>query len=795
MRLLILLNRYLISLLLAFLISSCSILQQHHLDAQYGLSNVDNRLQSLSQIKRDSTHQSYPEYYKDVKPILDNRCVVCHACYDAPCQLKLSSIDGLERGASKKKVYNATRLRAAQPSRLFEDEETVRQWREQGFFSVLNERDQTPEANLAASVMARLLTLKNKHPLPDTTPLPDSFDFSLYNANHCVRMEEFSGFVQQKPFWGMPYGLPKLPEKEYQTLIQWLAQGAVSLKTTKIPESERALIKHWEQFLNGNSLKHRLMSRYLFEHLFVARLYFSYADAKKQPEHCYRLVRSSTPPGEPVIRIATRRPYDDPGVKRVYYRLIQEAVTTVVKTHMPYRLDEQRMQRYHNLFIEADYKVTKLPGYEIASASNPFITFTQIPEKTRYQFMLDEAEFTIMGFIKGPVCRGQIALNVIQDHFWVFFINPELKLKVHQSGFLLKNLKGMQLPARDSSSALIFNWLKYAKEQEKFLKAKSQLLEQEAQILNIDSIWDGEQQNQNAALTVFRHFDSASVVKGLVGEKPKTAWVIDYSLLERIHYLLVAGFDVYGNYAHQLNTRLYMDFLRLEGEFNFLALLPERSRIQVRDDWYEKANNTVKNHLYGRYAYLSDETAIHYQTDDHKNELFDLLKDHLGDAVNRSYDLSGSDAQSDIESQLKTLERLKGNGIIHLPQVTFLVIDDAGKTLAYSLIHNNAHLNISHLFNEGSERISDEDTITVAKGFIGSYPNSFLSVDKEQLPWLIRLLTDMRTEKDYQNLLDQFGIRRNDPRFWRFSDRVHALFKQLQPLKSGIFDYNRLENR
>ncbi|CAG22542.1 hypothetical protein PBPRB0669 [Photobacterium profundum SS9] len=52
---------------------------------------------------------------------------------------------------------------------------------------------------------------------------------------------------------------------------------------------------------------------------------------------------------------------------------------------------------------------------------------------------------------------------------------------------------------------------------------------------------------------VFRHFDSASMVKGLIGVQPKTAWIIDYSLLERIHYLLVAGFDVYGDYERLLD--------------------------------------------------------------------------------------------------------------------------------------------------------------------------------------------------------------------------------------------------
>mgnify|MGYP000732865784 CR=1 FL=1 len=40
--------------------------------------------------------------------------------------------------------------------------------------------------------------------------------------------------------------------------------------------------------------------------------------------------------------------------------------------------------------------------------------------------LLDEAEFFIMNFIKGPVCRGQMALDVIQDRFWVFFIDPDI---------------------------------------------------------------------------------------------------------------------------------------------------------------------------------------------------------------------------------------------------------------------------------------------------------------------------------------------------------------------------------
>ncbi|MCW0469986.1 hypothetical protein OH492_16720 [Vibrio chagasii] len=41
-------------------------------------------------------------FLNEVKPIIDNRCVVCHACYDAPCQLKMSSVEGIDRGANAK---------------------------------------------------------------------------------------------------------------------------------------------------------------------------------------------------------------------------------------------------------------------------------------------------------------------------------------------------------------------------------------------------------------------------------------------------------------------------------------------------------------------------------------------------------------------------------------------------------------------------------------------------------------------------------------------------------------------
>src|SRR3990167_9471951 len=48
-------------------------------------------------------------YSRDVQPIFTAKCVACHACYDAPCQLNLGSGEGVQRGASKTPVYDGGR--------------------------------------------------------------------------------------------------------------------------------------------------------------------------------------------------------------------------------------------------------------------------------------------------------------------------------------------------------------------------------------------------------------------------------------------------------------------------------------------------------------------------------------------------------------------------------------------------------------------------------------------------------------------------------------------------------------
>jgi len=102
-------------------------------------------------------------YLGDVKPVLDRRCVACHSCYNAPCQLKLSSYEGLDRGANKQGVYSSSRLHAQDPTRLFMDAQTTEQWRAKGFTSVL---ENTAGGDLNDSILLELLEAKRRQPVP-----------------------------------------------------------------------------------------------------------------------------------------------------------------------------------------------------------------------------------------------------------------------------------------------------------------------------------------------------------------------------------------------------------------------------------------------------------------------------------------------------------------------------------------------------------------------------------------------------------------------------------------------------
>ena len=205
--------------LLVAALAGCATLTSDSLDERFGQADPTR----FDRVPLAAT--GGVSYRHDVKPILERRCVVCHGCYDAPCQLKLDSWAGLARGSSKTPVYDV-RLLEAPPTRLGIDAQRPSQWRQLGFDPVLSERSSRPGNELAASVLYRSLQHKQAHPLPAGPVLPDSFDFSLDRAQVCPTLAEYDAHERKNPLAGMPYGLPALSPAEHGLITRWLQAGA-----------------------------------------------------------------------------------------------------------------------------------------------------------------------------------------------------------------------------------------------------------------------------------------------------------------------------------------------------------------------------------------------------------------------------------------------------------------------------------------------------------------------------------------------------------------------------------------
>ena len=285
---------------------------------------------------------------------------------------------------------------------------------------------------------------------------------------------------------------------------------------------------------------------------------------------------------------------------------------------------------------------------------------------------------------------------------------------------------------------------------------------------------------------------------------PKTGWVIDYPLFERIHYLLVAGFNIFGNVGHQLETRLYMDFLRMEAENNFLSFLPIESRREIWADWYKDARKSAENYLGEQFRGLERTTRVVYHTDDPKSEFFQKLIVHAGtatnpdDFINRSSDDNWNDANVSLNEQradraMWRVANVRGLQVQALPDVTFVHVatDDNTEDLAYTIIRNKALSNNSMLFKEGRRRVLKDDTLTVVKGHVGSYPNAFSHIPVDQIEDRIDAYLKIKNKLDYYSFAKKYAIQRNSPNFWEESDWHYRKFLEDQPVEAGLFDMYR----
>ncbi|WP_374028820.1 fatty acid cis/trans isomerase [Bdellovibrio bacteriovorus] len=745
-------------------------------------------------------------YTRRIQPIFDNRCVACHSCFNGPCQLNLQNFEGFERGANKLNVYNGTRTSSVAPSRLWIDAHGTSEWRKRDFYELNTSR------NSKENLFMGLLQLRFEQP-------KKNIQRQVAESQICPSSPaELETIRKNSPELGMPYGLPALSAAEMNHIEEWIKKGAPGPTAQTLKEQSevspvlRKQIREWEAFLNDRDIPHQLVSRYIYEHLFLAHIYFP-----EEKNQFFRLVRSKTACAKGAEEIATRRPNDDPSVASFHYCLKKFPGTVVLKTHIPYEWSPAKLARYKKIFWATKWSAETIPSYEPTVAENPFKAFKDIPVKARYQFLLDDAQYEVSTFIKGPVCNGSMAVNSIQEQFYVFFLNPDSDNMVLSRDYEVKAQDMLMLPGVWGSDVKLQDTPIFLKRLVDHREAYRVLrnewyVQNKPQGYSLKDIWDGEGVNNNAVLTVFRHDDNAVVLKGAIGDLSKTVFVLDYPLLERLVYNLVVNFDVFGNVSHQLLTRIYMDMIRMEAEELFLMFLPSEQRLQYRREWYRGLLARAKMAYIFPTVGAADPTAIKYNEEIHtKKQLVEkILFFRLNETVRGSFDrvnwkslqvpdsMAATFKPHGLEKELRPIAAVKAGKATpfakYFPDLSLLKVTSAEQPMrVFSIIHNKEHENISWITGESLRMDPKNDTLTVHEGYWGSYPNMIFDVEEKNLAIFVAQIQKVKSAKDYQKLVDVFGVRRTQDSFWLHYDELIAHFRNTDPTQFGFLDLTRYE--
>ncbi len=729
-------------------------------------------------------------YTSEIQPIFNQRCIACHSCLESPCQLNLQSYEGVKRGAIRNSlVYDGTRLKEAKLTRMFEDGHSEQDWRSMGFYDIVG---QASKSILLQSVAMGFA--------PRNVP-EDEVKSNQYCAND---IGDFKVVENADKKMAMPYGLPAISKENMETLTEWVAMGAPGPKErpTVFPaEIEKAKLA-WENFLNQRDMKTKFVARYLYEHLFLADFYL-----ESNPRYFLKLIRSSTSCEDGPKIIPTRRPNDSPGIDDWYYCFIKSPGTTVDKTHIPYNLSLSKLSWIKKNFMEIQWTPDASLNFDPMVASNPFMAFKSIPEIARYKFLLEDAHYHISTFIKGPVCNGSNAVNSIQEQFYTFFVSPQSDLMVLSPDYSKQVIEQLKLPGQWGSKVEITNMLgdyqKLIDDRNQYRKNRGmQLQKVRPNGLTLSDIWDGDGHNDNAVLTIMRHGGSARVVKGAFGDLSMTAFVLDYSLFERLVYNLVVNFDVYGNIGHQFLTRVYMDLIRMEAENNFLDFLPIEERLKLKKSWYRGFLTTHKLNLFDEKQFSPIPAGMKFTKG--KSSQLDLVQNILFERMNSKVrgpvdpinwkTLKEVSNQTAEEKELARISGVKGMFARRFPEVAFIVINENGvPKRTYTVVRNRQLKNVSWIMLESIRTDPNQDTLMIAKGYHSSYPNQIFAIEASELPKMIDSVLAIFDQSDYNAIFNQYGLLRLDPRIWKYYDFMVQDFIAKDPVQAGYLDLSRYQ--
>ncbi len=540
-------------------------------------------------------------YLDNVQAVMNARCIACHGCFEAPCQLNMQSYEGVRRGYNPIPIFSAKRVDYTAPTRMT-DPLTLDNWRALNFLPVVAHHKETPFADQPDAYRESLLyrfvdqsfTSNKEHfPLNDVAQLQKDYldddkracvATSAQFAGHFATsnkwgVQTYEDFKKRGDFLGMPLGLVRLEENQQQTLVSWMVDGApepdpkaqIQLETP----TNAAPIEAWEDFLNRDTndvqalRKSLLTSRYIYEHVYSSLLLFD-----ENPGEYFDLVRAYERRG-PIRTIVKEHPTNDPQVARPYYRLKKVTRAIVQKTTNVWHLNKTKLDHLNQMFLVTDWKTTiPAPDY---STTNIFGYFSPIPATIRSQFMRENSKLIVGAMVQGMVCIGSTATYAIADHFWSWFLKPEVDPSVQNPT--------LGLPSLD-----ILNT--------KPIAFKPRNIIEERLLEDVDKLKTINRRIAGGFLATFRKaleftgFDSAS--EG--GDEHLSDFIVN------LHQNHVRAAEIFGAVEHYLRTthanQVYQEAFELELRRLLKKQKVPRSTLTMNDLWtgdgdpnYAKGNN------------------------------------------------------------------------------------------------------------------------------------------------------------------------------------------------------------
>ena len=321
-----------------------------------------------------AAHGPPVDFARDVKPVLDNRCVVCHACYDAPCQLVLSRL----RGRRARREPGAG-LRLEPPGGEAADAPLRRRaaTRRSGARRASSPCSSRPSAVARCS---RMLALGHAHPFAEGQRLPDERPARHRPPAQCPNApSEFDDYAHEHPQGGMPYGMAPLAPEELRVLAAFASQARRGARgPRRCRPRAQAQVARWETFLNGD-VAEGAHHRPLPLRALVPRAPRTSRTSRAGPSSawCARARR----PASPIDEIATRAPLRRPrraarsctGSSRSRRRSCTRRTSSTRSATRKLRRLRAALPR------ERTGSRRSSPATSTKQASNPFVTFDEMP--------------------------------------------------------------------------------------------------------------------------------------------------------------------------------------------------------------------------------------------------------------------------------------------------------------------------------------------------------------------------------------------------------------------------------